>query len=347
MRTLTEIFDRYGVRGSFNVEVMQQLNHRRLAGQHNELAEIADAWEAVVTDSYRRGHDIQLHIHPQWSDSSYEDRKWHLGGDWSILNYDVEDARRMIVECRDYLETLIREVDPEYRCLTFRSGSWCIAPSDLILNLLAEAGIVFDMSIVGGVRYDTKRISLDYRRCEEDFLPYYPVMTDARRVSDVAEKIISVPTNHFFESRTHLLKKHLGKLGQKLSPKKNTATTAPQSSYYQEWAAKPESLPRRLVNNFAMPYLRGRHHISDIAQLDLELMLEMLESIRRRAKASGYERVPVILENHTKDISDFSDIENFVAIVAGASDIQCVTLTEMARSLQSGEFPIRTGSHAH
>src|ERR1051325_5458238 len=97
--------------------------------------------------------------------------------DWSILKYTREAAYEMLRQGRDYLQNLLREIDPNYTCVSFRSGAWCIAPSPHMLELLVELGIVFDMSIVGGVRYDTRNINLDYSNCEEDFLPYFPVMT--------------------------------------------------------------------------------------------------------------------------------------------------------------------------
>jgi hypothetical protein len=68
----------------------------------------------------------------------------------------------------------------------------------------------------------------------------------------------------------------------------------------------------------------------------------MLESIRERARRTGLSKVPVILQNHTKDIKDFSHIERFLADVANATDIKSVTLSELARELQAGRFHIRT-----
>jgi hypothetical protein len=75
-------------------------------------------------------------------------------------------------------------------------------------------------------------------------------------------------------------------------------------------------------------------------------MREMLRSIRRRAQASGLDHVPVILENHTKDIRNFSDIERFVRDVAAAPDIKCLTLTELADGLRGGKFQVRTATGA-
>jgi hypothetical protein len=351
MRELVKIYNAHGVRGSFNAEVMQQLAFRKFESQYPELKTLADEWDTIVRETYSQGHDVQLHIHPQWQDAQYEGGQWRLTSDWSILNYSPEEAFQMISAGKEYLENLLRAVDPDYRCVSFRSGSWCIAPSPHILQLLVRLGIVFDMSIVGGVRYETKNINLDYTNCDEDFLPYYPVMTDARLVSDKPEPIISVPTNHFYGSRRQVFKHHLGKAVEKVrrrvAPAQEAARADSRSreAYGHEWAqTRHASRWTRVYEKGIVPYLKGKHLISDIAQLDYALLQEMLASIRSRARASGLREVPVILENHTKDIRDFSDIERFVTDVSRARDIKCLTLSELARELANGKFQIRTAT---
>ncbi|MDQ3819302.1 MAG: hypothetical protein M3362_16720 [Acidobacteriota bacterium] len=350
MRELVRIYNEHGVRGSFNAEVMQQISFRKFGGSHPELKELADEWDEAVRETFRQGHDVQLHIHPQWSEAEYRDGRWRLSGDWSILNYEPEDAYRMMKAGKDYLENLLRPVKKDYRAVSFRSGSWCIAPSEFVLSHLVKLGIVFDMSIVGGVRYETKNISLDYTNCEEDFLPYYPVMTDARKVSDRKEAIVCVPTNHFYGSRRQVFKHHvnkaLGKVRSRIAPQPDAGSGGRSvKTYGQEWAeVSHASIVKRVYEKGVVPYLKGKHLISDIAQLDYPLMREMLASIRRRARASGLDRVPVILENHTKDVRDFSHIERFVKEVSRAADIKCVTLTEIAEDLLNGRFKVRVAA---
>ncbi len=348
MRKLVEIYNAHGIRGSFNAEVLQQLTFREFQDAHPELKALADDWDDSIRETFRQGHDVQLHIHPQWSSAEYQDRKWKLNGDWSILNYAAEQARALIARGKEYLENLLRPIDPNYASVSFRSGSWCIAPSPFMLTLLADFGIVFDMSVVGGVRYQTRRIELDYSNCEEDFLPYYPEMSDARQVSDKPEPIVCLPTNHFYGSRRSTLQHHVGKLSAKIISRTSSDGDSKDSArsvktYGHEWAqTSHDSTLRRVYDKGIVPYVKGRHLISDLAQLDYSLMTEMLESIRRRARASGLKDVPVILENHTKDLHDFSHIDRFVSDVATASDIRCVTLTEIAHDLHSGRFTIKT-----
>lgn len=349
MRKLSKIYNQYGIRASFNAEVMQQLAFRDFQSQHPQLKKLADEWDETIRETFRQGHDIQLHTHPQWSRSEFQDGRWVLKGDWSIVNYSLDEARQMLSRGKEYLESLLRPLDSNYRCISYRAGSWCIAPSSFMLNLLADLGIVFDISIVGKLKYDTRRIKLDYSNCEEDFVPFYPVMTDARRVSDKVERLICVPTNHFYGSRRLTLKHHVAKVAAQLNRGEARAQTASNGqtsgSYGSDWVdTKHGSSLRRIYEKGLVPYLRGKHLISDLAQLDYPLMGEMLTSIRRRARATGLANIPVVLGIHTKDIRVFDDIERFVSDISTARDIRCVTLTEIARELQKGTFAIKTRS---
>src|SRR5438132_2663411 len=108
MRELVEIYNAHGIRGSFNAEALQQLTFRQFQDQHPELKIFADEWDDAVRETFRQRHDIQLHIHPQWSSAEYADGKWTLHGDWSILNYATEEARSLIARGKEYLENLLR-----------------------------------------------------------------------------------------------------------------------------------------------------------------------------------------------------------------------------------------------
>jgi hypothetical protein len=347
MRRLSSIYNRLGIRGSFNAEVMQQITFRQHQAPDNELKRLADEWDDIVSETFRQGHDIQLHVHPQWDNAEYQNGRWKLTADWSILNYSRDDALRMLRQAREYLENLLKGVDRNYRCVSFRSGAWCIAPSPHMLDLLVELGIVFDMSIVAGVKYDTRNIKLDYTSCEEEVVPYYPVMTDARRVSDKVEPIVCVPTNCFYASRKQVLQHHLekavGKVKSKITGPTNVDNGRSVAAYGEEWAQIDGSLTKRIYRKGIVPYLRGKHTISDLAQLDYRLMMEMLDSIRKRARASGLSDVPVVLENHTKDLRNFSDLEKFLQQAVESSDIEFVTLTELATALKQ-KFSIKTKS---
>jgi hypothetical protein len=332
---------------------MQQLTFRKFEKKFPELRALADRWDAHVLDAFRQGHDIQLHLHPQWTKAEYTGGRWKLSGDWSILNYDEKTAFELLSAGKEYLENLLRAIKPDYACVSFRAGSSIIAPSPFILTALARLGIKLDMSIVGGMYHDTRNVQIDYRETEEDFLPFYPQMTDARRVSTLEEDIVCVPIHHFYGSRHQFIKTLASfaalRAGRLLPSSTAYGRSRAHEKYAEEeWAEKRHSSKLlRVYEKAVMPGLKGWYLTADLSRLSYALMREMLRSIRRRAQESGLPKVPVIISNHSKDINDFTIIERFISEIAKAGDIRFLTQTELAEKLESGEFPIRKGKNRY
>jgi hypothetical protein len=338
LQTLLRIYGEHGVRSTFNVEVMQQLTFREFQAKHPELKRTADAWDDAAREAFQRGQDVQLHIHPQWSKATYHDGRWQLSGDWALPRYDPETARSMVERSKQYLEDLLRPLDPAYRCVAFRSGSSCIAPSSFALTLLVQLGIVFDMSIVGGLRVNTRNLQMDYSQCEESFLPFYPRMDDARKVSDKAEPITCVPIFHFYLSRGQSFKQVLSKGRQKLS-----AAAGERDYSQQQWVEVGRSSRFKLAYDKGIkPVLTKKYMVADLSQLNYAALKGMLAAIRSKAHRTGLKELPVILTCHSKYIKDFSAIESFVRDVAKAPDIKFATLTDIARKLQAGDFRVKS-----
>lgn len=337
MRRLLDIFERHGMRCTFMAEVMQQLTFRARQGEHPELRSLADAWDEHVRDAYRRGHDVQLHLHTQWSDANYENGTWRLDGSWSVLNYSAKSAAQMIADAKAYLERVLGSINDSYRCVAFRASYLAAAPSPTLLSDLANQGIEIDSSISGGLRVDTEDVQIDYTTCDEDFQPYFPRMTDARRVSKKKERIVCLPIFHFTGSRISSLTQVVSKARSKLKVHGSEVSyTALESSIGRE------SLAEKINKKVVKPLVFGKHHIADVSKMDLSLLREMLSAIRSRAKASGLEKVPVVVTNHTKYMTDLDGLDRFLAEVARRSDIKTATLTEVAAMLRKGEFEIRT-----
>ena len=110
----------------------------------------------------------------------------------------------------------------------------------------------------------------------------------------------------------------------------------------EEWTNRGEAGAAGLMKRILRRYIIGQTHIADLSRLNYAMMQRMMAGIRKQAEASGLARVPVILENHTKDILDYSHIERFAASVARAPDITTMTLTDIAHELRNGTFQIRT-----
>jgi hypothetical protein len=357
IRRLCDLYEQYGLRGSFNAEVLQQLAHLRFGEKHSELAALAHEWEQVIQDVHRRGHDVQLHLHPQWLRARYTNGGWALSERWSLLEYSREEIDAMLGAAKSYLEGLLTAGDERYRCVSFRSGSWCIAPSSHVLRALIDHGIVIDTSIVEGVSFRTRHISLDYRDIDEGFLPFYPDLADARRLARHPQPIICVPTHSFDASGWPLIARavagRLRRLGFTNALRRFSApadAAIEDSGYGREYSEAnwSEELTDTDTRKFATPTpARPRnpkflqHRISDLSALSFGEMRQMLADIDRNAAGSGWDHVPVVIENHTKDIGDFRPIERFLRLISRTRDIEVLTMTELSTNLERGDYPVR------
>src|ERR1041385_4541033 len=338
MRRLLAIYKKFGARTTFLPDVMQQVRFRSLQEKHENLRRDADRWDEHARAAYAAGHDVQLHLHSQWSDANYDGGKWELKGEWSLLKYDWEEARQMIWDCKNYLENFLRSIDSDYRCLAFRASALALAPSPHMLTSLVSMGIELDVSMAAGVYLNNDTLQLDYRQCEQTFLPYYPRTRDARLVSDKRHPIVCVPLNHFYGSRREVTKQNLALLSARVS-RRARASTGPTTRAQLDTQTSGVA---RVYEKLIEPAIKRKYFVSDLSRLNYPLMAEMLASIRKRARASGLAKVPVVLTNHPKDIRDWDAIERFIGEVADSSDIEFLTLSSLAKRIKSGDFAVRS-----
>lgn len=348
MRKLMTIYEKYNVPASFTPDVMQQLAFRRRQNEHPSLKTQADAWDELMLLAYRSGHDIQLHLHTQWLNAEYSNGRWSLSSAWSLLDYAPEAVLAIVTECKSYLERLLRQVNPAYRCEIFRASALAIAPSAHLLDILVKAGITLDVSVAGGLYVDTQHVQVDYRQCEETLLPFYPQMDDARKISERREPILCVPIHTFHSSRSYVFWEQLQRGWQLTKQRVGKKTGRDKHSIEdygrQHWSQRSHSSrTREFLDKGLLPYLTGKFFLADTGRLSRShaLFRQMLASIRKRALFSGEAAVPVVITNHTKDIWDYNSLERFIAEASQASDIRFITLTELADGLREQKFPIR------
>lgn len=107
-----------------------------------------------LQEAYKQGHDIQLHIHPQWSDAEYINGKWKVKlDDWRLGGYRKEgkySLLNLLKEGKKTLEEWIAPIDKDYKCIALRAGGYNIQPSQEIVTAMKEVGLLIDSSIYPG-----------------------------------------------------------------------------------------------------------------------------------------------------------------------------------------------------
>ena len=135
-----DVLDRHGLTGVFFVDPMPAL----VWGQ--------EAVDAVVQPIIARGHDVQLHMHPEWlafaPDNPLNGR---TGG--NIKDFSLDDQTRLIALGA---EILVRAGAP--RPIAFRAGNY--GANDDTLRALAGLGLVYDSSHAPGISGSACALSL-------------------------------------------------------------------------------------------------------------------------------------------------------------------------------------------
>lgn len=121
--------------------------------------------EEQIRNAYLEGHDVQLHIHPQWANASWSEGKWILDNNhWALGSFgkDKKDLVSLILEGKNYLESIIKQVAPNYKCLVIRAGAYSLQPSERVAKAMADLDILVDSSIVPGAVNSASRSPFDY-----------------------------------------------------------------------------------------------------------------------------------------------------------------------------------------
>jgi len=114
------------------------------------------------------GHDVQLHLHPHWLDSDYENGRFTPSPRYTLGAFADQESPNDIAGIVErgigYLVQLCRHQCPDYRCIAYRGGGFSLAPhTAAILSALYEQGIRIDSTIAKGNRLASKLWEVDHR----------------------------------------------------------------------------------------------------------------------------------------------------------------------------------------
>jgi hypothetical protein len=103
----------------------------------------------------QRGHDIQLHLHPQWYGARYSDQKWQLRPEKTTVDslFETEaQTTNYIGERKALLDDIISRVNLTRKVRSYRAGAFSAQPGRNLLAALANNGFVLDTSVVKGLQ---------------------------------------------------------------------------------------------------------------------------------------------------------------------------------------------------
>lgn len=132
----------------------------------SKYPKLEDDYNAVVANIrflHSEGHDIQLHIHPQWYYSTFDGSTWQL--DWEhykLSDMPNDDAFKLFKESKALLDSIIGK-----NTVAFRAGGYSIQEFDYI-NCFKANDIIADSSVLIGSKVKHKTHSYNYSKAPID-----------------------------------------------------------------------------------------------------------------------------------------------------------------------------------
>lgn len=315
---LLDVFDECGATLTVFAEMGEYLwlcEHRPALARRME-----EQWREVVS----RGHDVQLHLHPNWLP---EMRPTVQDGQWS---WDMSRARAAdypgdltaaIARCKAALEAAIRPVAPEYEVVAYRAGTYEAQPFDRLYDALVANDIWCDSSVVPGDSRPDRQY--DYAHAYADHQPWFAGRYDPQLKAPPAERgIVELPVFTPRRGERWTFDNDQGpRFAQQLLDRLDRERRRPSSE-----ALRLRRRVRTALNDVYERLRRARPIVNRLMPRRVAAYMTSYE--RERLVRNGY----FVLVAHTKTQLDYAAIRAGLEKLRSRRGVELVSLSELAMS---------------
>lgn len=186
MEELQKICHNYGIKLTVFVDAAYL---QRMSELKKKYKKVNDDYEQTVNNIrwlVEKGHDVQLHLHPQWYYSDHNGEEWQL--DWAhykLSDMPDEDAFAKFQESKALLDSIVG-----YKTTLYRAGGYSIQdfPYQKCFKI---NGIIGDSSVLPGSKVIHKTHSYDYRKAPQSIYRFTEDITTPKENGDYVEFPIS------------------------------------------------------------------------------------------------------------------------------------------------------------
>ena len=326
---MCRIGERHGVPITIFFEMEEYLAFERYAVDlEGELGyDPAAAMRRQAADLAQRGHDLQLHLHPQWYGATRVGSKWQLNMEKLTVDALFESAEETcayLAERKEALEELSGKPVTAYR-----AGGFAAQPGERLLPALARSGFVIESSVVRGLQ-SARPHPLDFRGAPEE--PLWQIRDDVCQ-ADESGALWEIPIHSVMRRRLHQLtpQRVLAKFSKNV-PKEQQKTMVGQLQV----GKNPLKVARFLVQ--PVPIKLDYHNLSPKA---------LMRMIRSAPRPENGELDVLVLIGHSKEHISDERFETFCQMVAADPDLEAVTFSEVADLLREREQSGKLGEVNH
>lgn len=243
-----------------------------------------------VKDLHRSGHEIALHLHPQWYNARFEGGRWEL--DYTEYNLCTLPKSRIAGIVDRSLNYLSQMVDsPQFRPLSFRAGNWLFQPTENVANELSRWGVRIDSSVFkGGLQHNHH---LDYRPAMKN--GYYWSFSGNVNEPDPAGAWLELPI-----------------YTEMVAPWKMSTPKRIGMGHRSRWERSDFLKRARRASDF----LRFRYPLKfDFCRMTLHELTSMMSRIIAQDQRDPGSLKPIVAIGHSKDLKDVQAVDAFLSFL--------------------------------
>jgi hypothetical protein len=280
---LGEILDEFNAKMVLFVEAAE-LEAIEAAGSDPAITDV----KRQVRRMHDGGHEIGLHLHPQWCNARFASGTWNLDySEYNLCSLPENRIAEIVNRSIGYLRALLS--DPDFTPLSFRAGNWLFQPTQTAAKVLAQRGVQIDSSVFkGGLQRGHK---LDYRRALAN--GYYWKFGSDVTASDPSGAMLELP-----------IYTEMVPFWKMATAKRNAFRSGGGSGTPASFGAK--------INRFldrARPFYPLKF---DFCRMTLDELTSMVDGVMEMDRSAPSYK-PLVAIGHTKDLADFDTIGLFLS----------------------------------
>ena len=330
---MLDLFDTYGAK----LTIMAEIGHYWAMKKYEHLFwEEINLFESQLRNAIERGHDVQLHIHPQWIDAEYEQGKWQLNFSRNTIErfcHNYNEAYFYLKKGKEELQRILTPIRTDYQCVCFRAGYLQMQPSVNIVRALEDNGFLSDSSVQKGTVASDNLRELDYSSAYSN---YYPWKISAEEICNKAEhgKIYEFP----ILTERLLIKKIFAKFKKIITGSKKKGIGTIILGFMSKYSSKKPLAAKQDAHGKLKILLSKSWDFVDFCQRDYIYLLKSLKRIIKIHKKENHLRfTPIVLIGHSKDFFFYNHLELFLEACKKMEEIEFLTYSDAVRKFDNGK----------
>jgi hypothetical protein len=280
---LLQVFDKWGARFVNYVEVAEF-----------ELIEAAGTDAAIdhvkqqVKDMHRSGHEIALHLHPQWYNARFEQGQWVLDyTEYNLCTLPQPRIAEIVDRSINYLGHMVD--NSQYSPISFRAGNWLFQPTQIAAQELSRKGLRIDSSVFkGGLQ---RNQTLDYRPALKNGY-YWPFSSNVNEPD---------PMGQWMELPIY---------AEMVPPWK--MATSKRMGMGNNFGGTRGNLQKKL--NRAFDFMRLGYPLKfDFCRMTLDELTSMMDRVILQDQREPDTLKPIVAIGHSKDLGDLQTVDAFLS----------------------------------